>query len=71
MNSLNKFHSIVSPLLLLAFIAKLSLILHLGIDGHLFFASQPRVPNTLKVDSGIINLSILVVMDDFSFFVTN
>jgi hypothetical protein len=66
-NSLNKFHSITLLLLLLAFATKLSLILHLDINDHPSFATQSRVPNRLKVDSGVINLGILVAIDSSSF----
>jgi hypothetical protein len=67
-DSLNKFCSTTSPLLLLVSTIELSLILCLDTDNHSFFATQSRVPNKLKFDFGVVNLGILVAIDSSSFF---
>jgi len=65
-NSLNKFCSTISLLLLLAFDIRLLLIFCLDTDNHPFFATQSKVPNTLKVDSSVINLGILVAINNLN-----
>ncbi len=67
-NNLNKFHSTIHPLLLLASASGLSLIFRLDIDAHLFFATQSRVLNTLKVEYDVTNSGILIAIDNSSFF---
>ncbi len=67
MSSLNKFCSTTLPLLLLASTVKLSLILCFDTNNHPFFATQSKIPNKLKVDSGVVNLGILVAIDSSSF----
>jgi hypothetical protein len=66
MNNLNKFCSIVS--LLLVSFGGLSLIFRLDIDGHHSFATQSRDPNTLKVESSVVNFGTLIAIDNSSFF---
>lgn len=70
-NNLNKFHSTISLLLLLAFASNLSLIFHLDTNGHPSFATQSIILNTLKVEYGVTNSGILIAIDSSSFFVVN
>jgi hypothetical protein len=51
-------------LLLLAFVAGLSLIFHLDIDDHPSSTTQSRDPNTLKVEFGVVNFGTLYVVNE-------
>ncbi len=70
-NNLNKFHYIISLLLLIASTSSLSLIFHLDTNGHPFFATHSKILNTLKVEYGVTNFGILITIDSSSFFVVD